>query len=104
MAPNEFAITRDSSDQKCSCKSDDSSRDMHFIPPCAEHLFELIETGRMATPLDSQIHTGEEDWQSHPVAVSKLGTALKIPVSIVPGAWHKLPTSYVSALLDTWSA
>ncbi len=83
---------------------DDSSRDMHFIPPYAERLFELIEEGRMTSPLNSQIHTGENDWQSQPVAVSKLGTALKIPVSIVPGAGHKLPTPYVSALLDTWLA
>jgi pimeloyl-ACP methyl ester carboxylesterase len=79
---------------------DDESRDMHFYPPQAERLFELIDAGQMVSPLHAEIHTGEHDWQSHPKAVQRLGEALGIPVHVVAGGEHRLPQRYVGDLLD----
>jgi hypothetical protein len=77
-----------------------SEREMNFIPPYAEKLFNLIEANKMTAPLNAEIHTGEFDWQSSPVAVTKLGEALSIPVHIVAGAGHGLPKEYVSKVLN----
>ena len=79
----------------------DEGREMHFVPPQAEKLFDLIALGQMTAPLNAEIHTGELDWQSHPPAVKKLGEALSTPVHVVPGAGHGLPKEYVSRLLDS---
>ena len=78
----------------------DSQREMNFIPPYAEKLFNLIEANQMTAPINAEIHTGELDWQSNPAAVQKLGEALSIPVHIVAGAGHGLPKEYVSNVLD----
>jgi hypothetical protein len=78
----------------------DTEREMNFIPPYAEKLFNLIECNEMTAPLNAEIHTGELDWQSNPAAVKKLGEALSIPVHIVAGAGHGLPKEYVSNVLD----
>ena len=78
----------------------DAQREMNFIPPYPEKLFNLIETNQMTAPLNAEIHTGELDWQSNPAAVKKLGEALSIPVQIVAGAGHGLPKEYVSNVLD----
>lgn len=81
---------------------DSDERDLHFVPPYAELLPALIESGKMPTPLNIQIHTGELDWQSTPQAVKILGQHLGIDVHIVSGAGHNLPKEYVSKLLDGW--
>lgn len=78
----------------------DAQREMNFIPPYPEKLFNLIETKQMTAPLSAEIHTGELDWQSNPAAVKKLGEALSIPVHIVAEAGHGLPKEYVSNVLD----
>ena len=78
----------------------DTDREMNFIPPYAERLFNLIEANQMTAPINAEIHTGELDWQSNPAAVKKLGEALSIPVHIVAGAGHGLPKEYVVNVLD----
>ena len=78
----------------------DTEREMNFIPPYPEKLFNLIESKQMTAPLNAEIHTGELDWQSNPIAVKKLGDALSIPIHIVPGAGHGLPKEYVANVLD----
>ena len=78
---------------------DDDQKDMHFIPPQAERLFELIEAGLMPSPLKAEIHRGEDDWQSNPNAVRSLGQSLGIPVTVVPGVGHHLPHPYVDSLM-----
>ncbi len=75
-------------------------QEMHFAPPQAEKLFNLIEQGQMTAPLNAEIHTGELDWQSYPPAVKKLGEALSIAVNVVAGAGHGLPKAYVAKVLD----
>lgn len=79
----------------------DEGREMSFVPPQAEKLFNLIEQGQMPAPLNAEIHTGELDWQSHPEGVKKLGDALSIPVHIVVGVGHSLPKEYVSTILES---
>jgi hypothetical protein len=74
---------------------------MHFVPPQAEKLFDLIAQGQMTAPLNAEIHTGELDWQSHPPAVKKLGEALSMPVHVVAGAGHGLPKAYAAGILDS---
>jgi hypothetical protein len=78
----------------------DEVGEMHFVPPYAEKLFNLIEQGQMTAPLNAEIHTGELDWQSYLPAVKKLGEALSIQVHIVAGTGHSLPKDYVAKVLD----
>jgi hypothetical protein len=78
----------------------DEVREMHFVPPHAEKLFNLIEQGQMTAPLNAEIHTGELDWQSYLPAVKKLGEALSIQVHVVAGTGHSLPKDYVAKVLD----
>ncbi len=77
---------------------------MNFIPPRAEKLFELAETGSFPIPKKCEVHVGSEDWQSNPANVSAFGSKLGIDVTIVPNAGHTLPKEYVGNLLDRWLA
>jgi hypothetical protein len=45
---------------------------------------------------------GSEDWQSSPNAVLRLGKLLGLEVSVVDGAGHSLPKTYVSKVVDEW--
>jgi len=73
-----------------------------FVPPRAEVLLELAQTGRYPCPLQAQIHVGSEDWQSHPTNVTAFGNAVGIPVEVVPGGGHMLGKAYVGGVLDHW--
>lgn len=75
---------------------------MGFIPPRAEVLLELAQTGRFPCPLQAEIHVGSEDWQSHPTNVTAFGKAVGIEVEVVPGAGHMLGKEYVGGVLDRW--
>lgn len=82
--------------------SDDEVRPMNFIPPYAEKLLELAKAGKFSVPVNCEIHTGSEDWQSY--ANSKVfGEMVGIKVHVVEGAGHMLSTEYVSHLLDQWA-
>ena len=81
--------------------NDDETRPMNFIPPYAEKLLELASTGKFPAPLNCEIHTGSEDWQS--CANSKaFGAMVGIKVHVVEGAGHMLPKEYLSNLLNQW--
>lgn len=75
---------------------------MNFIPPRAEKLFDLAKAGEFPAPLNCEIYTGSEDWQSHPKNVTTFGEMVGIKVTVVPDAGHMLPKEYVSDLLDQW--
>lgn len=75
---------------------------LHFIPPRAGQLQELIGQGAYPAPVRCEIHVGEHDWQSVPANVQEIGRALSWRVSIVPEASHQLPKAYVGAVLDNW--
>jgi len=74
---------------------------MGFIPPYANRLYELASTSRYPIPMNCSFHVGSEDWQSNPESVSQFAKMLALPVTVVPNAGHKLPTEYVSFLLDS---
>lgn len=75
-----------------------------FSPPYPKRLVELAQVKAFPSPLNAQIHVGEEDWQSDPKQVQRFGELTGIPVTVVPSAGHLLPKSYVSNLLDRWLA
>lgn len=75
---------------------------MGFIPPRAEVLLELAQTGRFPCPLQAEIHVGSEDWQSHPTNVTAFGRAVGIRVEVLPGGGHMLGKEYVGGVLDRW--
>jgi len=75
---------------------------MNFIPPRANVLMELGQSGSYPTPKQCEIHTGSEDWQSNPDNVTKFGALVGINVTVVPDGGHNLPHSYVGAVLDNW--
>ena len=75
---------------------------MNFIPPRANVLMELAQSGSYPIPRHCEIHTGAQDWQSNPVNVTKFGELVGIPVHVVPDGAHMLPKEYVGAVLDNW--
>lgn len=75
---------------------------MGFIPPYADRLVELARQGVYPIPHDCEIHVGSQDWQSNPDNVTAFATLVKAHVAVVEDAGHRLPTGYVSALLDRW--
>lgn len=81
--------------------NDDQARPMNFIPPYAERLLELAQSGKFPVPLNCEIHVGTEDWQSCPNAKA-FGEMVGVKVNLVAGAGHMLPREYVSELLNQW--
>jgi hypothetical protein len=81
---------------------DDEHSFRQFVPPRSDKLKQLAADGKLPVPSRIEIHVGEHDWQSLPAEVTKLGNALGIPVSVVPGQGHRLDPAYVSGLLDKW--
>jgi hypothetical protein len=81
--------------------NDDQVRPMNFIPPYAERLLELAQSGKFPVPLDCEIHVGTEDWQSCPNAKA-FGEMVGVKVNLVAGAGHMLPREYVGDLLNQW--
>jgi hypothetical protein len=75
---------------------------MGFVPPRAEVLLHMAQSGRFPCPLHAEIHVGSEDWQSHPTNVSTFGKVVGIPGEVVPGGGHMLGKAYVETLLDSW--
>ncbi len=73
-----------------------------FVPPRSRRIFEMLELGTYPIPLDCEIHTGENDWQSNPVSVLLLASYLKCQVSVAAGAGHMLQKEYVRSVLDKW--
>ena len=80
---------------------DDEERPMNFVPPYAERLFELAKSVQFPVPLNIEIHTGSEDWQSYANSLA-FGEMTGIKVHVVEGAGHGLPKAYVSNLIDQW--
>jgi hypothetical protein len=73
-----------------------------FVPPRSRRIFEMLELETYPIPLDCEIHTGENDWQSNPQNVNKIGNYFACKVNIVPNAGHILPKEYVRSALDNW--
>ncbi len=48
------------------------------------------------------MHTGSEDWQSHPDAVTKFFGLLGVDAFVAEGRGHSLGEDYVGLLLEAW--
>lgn len=73
-----------------------------FMPPRADHLQTLAQSGRYPAPRRCVIHVGAEDWQSVPAHAQAFGQLTGIPVTVAPGRGHMLGADYVGAVLDGW--
>lgn len=73
-----------------------------FSPPRPDRLKQLAQAGQFKTPLNCEIHVGEEDWQSIPANVQVFGQMTGIPITVVPCGGHDLGKEYVGPLLDRW--
>ena len=82
--------------------SDDDNSGLGFIPPRAERLSELAESGMYPVPSHCEIHVGELNLQSNPTNVREFVVPLGIKVTVVPQGGHMLGKNYVADLLDKW--
>jgi hypothetical protein len=73
-----------------------------FSPPQEYKLSKLAEAGHFPVPMNCEVHTGSEDWQSHSDAVTKFFGLLGVMVVVAEGRGHSLGEDYVGALLDSW--
>ena len=73
-----------------------------FVPPYAARLVELAQAQQMPMIKQCEMHVGSEDWQSDPVAVTRLAALLKVPVQVVPNSGHMLAKAYVGEVLNRW--
>jgi hypothetical protein len=73
-----------------------------FEPPYPERLKQLLDQGEIPRPLNIEVHTGSEDWQSSPAGVTSFFTKLNVPVITAEGLGHMLGVDYVGSLLDCW--
>ena len=81
----------------------DEATGRFFSPPQDHELSKLAEAGQFPVPKNCEVHTGSEDWQSHPDAVTKFFGLLGVNVVVADGRGHSLGEDYVDGLLDDWS-
>ena len=73
-----------------------------FEPPYPKRLEGLMAEGKISRPVNCEIHTGSDDWQSSPRGVTSFFSQLDIKVTIAEGRGHMLGEDYVGSLLDRW--
>ena len=73
-----------------------------FSPPQEHKLSKLAEAGQFPVLKSCEVHTGSEDWQSHPVAVTKFFGLLGVKAVVAEGRGHSLGEDYVGLLLEAW--
>ena len=80
----------------------DEETGRYFSPPQEHHLLKLAQQNQYPTPMNCQVHTGSEDWQSYPKAVTEFFALLGIQANIAEGRGHMLGQDYVGPVLDEW--
>lgn len=75
-----------------------------FSPPYQDKLLELAVAKKFPAPLQCEVHTGSEDWKSHPDAVTQFFGLIGVDAVIAQGRGHMLGADYVGATLDRWLA
>lgn len=73
-----------------------------FSPPYEDKLMELANSGAFPALDRCEVHTGSEDWQSHPKAVSEFFGLCGIRTEVAEGRGHMLGEEYVGGVLDKW--
>lgn len=71
-----------------------------FSPPQEHKLLKLAQAHQFPLMRNCEVHTGSEDWQSHPDAVAKFFGLLGVDAVIVPGRGHSLGKDCVEKILD----
>ena len=78
----------------------DDATGRFFSPPQEHRLLKLAQAGQFPLLKNCEVHTGSEDWQSHPDAVTKFFGLLGIETTVAGGRGHSLGEDYVGPLLD----
>ncbi len=73
-----------------------------FSPPQENRLLSLAQKGEFPRPDRCEVHTGSEDWQSHPDAVTRFFNLIGVQAVIADRRGHSLGSDYVGAVLDNW--
>jgi hypothetical protein len=81
---------------------DNIQRGQTFFPPRSDRLLTLARGGAYPAPLNMEIHTGSEDWQSPPEVAEEFGSQVGCQVHIATGRGHILGKDYVGPVLDQW--
>ena len=74
-----------------------------FSPPQEHKLLKLAEAGQFPVPSNCEVHTGSEDWQSHPETVTNFFGLLDVDVVVAEGRGHSLGGDYVGPVLNRFS-
>ena len=82
----------------------DEATGRFFSPPQDHELSKLAEAGQFPVPKCCEVHTGSEDWQSHPDAVTKFFGLLGLDVVVAAGRGHSLGEDYVGKVLIAFAA
>ena len=73
-----------------------------FSPPQESRLFNLAQAGQFPRLDRFDVHTGSEDWQSHPDGVTRFFNLIGVQAVIAGGRGHSLGVDYVGKVLDDW--
>ena len=80
----------------------DDTTGRFFSPPQEQKLLKLAQAGQFPTLKNCEVHTGSEDWQSHPDAVTKFFGLLGVDTTVAEGRGHSLGEDYVGQLLSNF--
>jgi hypothetical protein len=80
----------------------DDATGRFFSPPQEHRLLKLAQARQFPTLKNCEVHTGSEDWQSNPNAVTKFFGLLGIDTIVAEGRGHSLGEDYVLQLLNNW--
>lgn len=80
----------------------DESTGRVFSPPQENRLLNLAQNGQFPKLAWCEVHTGSEDWQSHPDAVTRFFNLIGVQAVIADGRGHSLGIDYVDSVLDVW--
>ena len=73
-----------------------------FSPPQENRLLSLAKSGQYPLLNRCEVHTGSEDWQSHPDAVTRFFNLIGVRAVIADGRGHSLGVDYVDSVLNGW--
>ena len=80
----------------------DESTGRVFSPPQENRLLNVAQNGQFPPPEQWEVHTGSEDWQSHPDAVTRFFKLIGVQAVIADGRGHSLGVDYVDSVLNGW--
>ena len=73
-----------------------------FCPPQQDKLFDAARASNFPKLPRCEVHTGSEDWQSHPDAVVPFFKSVGVETQLADGLGHSLGSGYVGKVLEVW--